>query len=106
MPIKKPAEEPAGWYVSQYCANQWAKWTHRRNPPYPNAVGICLGCKREGILGWDLIHRGLIRRTNLFCGGCFKGGGGGTKEVPKDRKRVAPKRGVPGLRTKHVGPRR
>lgn len=68
MPVRKPGPMPED-YLEDYWSNWWKVLTGRR--PDISLRGRCVGCKRRGVLGYDLIHRGMpTRATNLLCDDC------------------------------------
>lgn len=68
MPVLKPEEMPLN-YRKAYWANWWKMLTKR--PVDTTLVGRCVGCGLRGVLGKDLVHRGMpVRATNLLCDDC------------------------------------
>jgi hypothetical protein len=68
MRIPVPPEMPRS-YRHRYMANWWAVLT-KRQVPYPEFTGSCVGCGISGVIGKALIHRGITRPTNLLCDPC------------------------------------
>lgn len=92
MPVPKPEPLPRA-YVEEYYANWWRRLTHRR--PDSTLVGRCSNreCRKRGILGFDLVHRGTPRHTNLLCDNCAKESDHGeSKEAPPGRTRLGKRR--------------
>lgn len=55
-------------YLRTYYANWWRRLTKRK--PDETLVGRCVWCGARGVLGFDLVHRGVARPTNLLCDDC------------------------------------
>jgi hypothetical protein len=66
--IPREPEITSPQYLAMYHTNYWRKLT--RQKPDRSYRAKCVLCGREGILGWDLLHRGATRRTNLLCHPC------------------------------------
>lgn len=73
--IPRPPEMPYE-YRKKYWAN-WSAKLHKRDIPDPNFIGKCIGCSEKGVLGVDIIHRGVTRPTSALCDCCYKGGDNG-----------------------------
>lgn len=68
--IRKDPDITNPQYLHMYGYNLW-RWL-ANTKPNPAYRGRCIICRKTGILGWDLIHRGPMRRTTLICGHCYK----------------------------------
>lgn len=69
MSVRKPPE-PSRAYLNAYWSNWWKRATHRK--PDETLRGKCFGCRKEGVLAVDLIHRGPASPHNLLCDSCFR----------------------------------
>lgn len=68
--IPYPGQMPRE-YLYRYYKNWW--WLLSRRRPFDVSwVGACIWCGSSGILGFDLIHTGVARSTNLFCWDCIE----------------------------------
>lgn len=68
MPVPKP-DEMSSSYRHAYWRNWWKMLT--KQPVDRTLTGRCVGCGKRGVLGYDLIHRGMpLRTTNLLCTNC------------------------------------
>jgi hypothetical protein len=65
--IRKPDPMPED-YLEEYWSNWWKVLTGRY--PDTSLKARCVGCARRGVLGYDLVHRGATRPTNLLCDDC------------------------------------
>jgi hypothetical protein len=71
VPVRKPKEMPVE-YRRAYWSNWWRRATRR--PADTTLRGKCVGCHKDGVLAFDLVHRGPTRSTNLMCDSCFETG--------------------------------
>lgn len=69
MPVPKP-EPMSSSYIARYYRNFMLRG--RGMKPDTSIRGNCYGCGKDGVLAFELLHRGPVRATNLLCSNCCK----------------------------------
>jgi hypothetical protein len=67
VPVPKPEPLPS-FYLERYYHNFMRRG--RGMKPDTSIRGNCVSCGEDGVLAYDLLHRGEARSTNLLCHDC------------------------------------